>query len=245
MWDPGNTCTTMLSEAVELIQLTIDINAIPRINRTTEKKLVPEIDTNKCLILLESIAFGTVAEEVLLRRYRAPSNLNLRQGIRAYIIRFWKLIRVDFAIILLNAAQPLQDIQRFVSMLCTSVFWDSFGPQLSNEARQRQNESHILDAVTRLLVEVPDVSAEEPGSRRSKIVQLRKEVVYFLGCLVGTERGSKLIISHNSALSKLVRRISDELDDVYDFKGDVRSRCILFPPPHVVIMILNRYHPLY
>ncbi|KAF8426866.1 hypothetical protein EV426DRAFT_423425 [Tirmania nivea] len=204
MWDPGNTCATMLNEAVELIQLTIDVNAMPRINRTTEKKLVSEIDTNKCLILLESIAFGTMAEETLLRR-------------------FWKLIRVDFPFILLNAAQPLQDIQRFVSMLCTSVFGDSFGPQLSNEAQQRQNESHILEGVTRLLVEVPDVGAEEPGSRHSQIVQLRKEVVHFLGCLVGTERGSKLIISHNSAFSRLVRRISDELDYVYDFKGDVRS----------------------
>lgn len=204
MWDPGSTCATMLNEAVELLQLTIDINAMPRINRTTERKLVLEIDTNKCLILLESIAFGTMAEETLLRR-------------------FWKLIRVDFPFILLSAAQPLQDIQRFVSMLCTSVFGDSFGPQLSNEAEQRQNESHILDGVTRLLIEVPDVSAEEPGSRRSKIVQLRKEVVHFLGCLVGTERGSKLLISHNSALSRLVRRVSDELDDIYDFKGDVGS----------------------
>ena len=140
---------------------------------------------------------------------------------------------------MLNATQPLQDIQRFVSMLCTSVFGDSFGPQLSNEAQQRQNESHILDVVTRLLVEVPDVSAEEPGSRRSKIVQLRKEVVHFLGCLVGTERGSKLIIGHNSALSRLVRRISDELDDVYDFKGDVRSRYLLFPPPLMFVCCDN------
>lgn len=77
MWDPGNTCATMLNEAVDLIQLTVDMNAMPRINRTTEKKLVPEIDTNKCLILLESIAFGTMAEEALLRRYRASSNVNL------------------------------------------------------------------------------------------------------------------------------------------------------------------------
>jgi len=67
----------MLNEAVDLIQLTVDMNAMPRINRTTEKKLVPEIDTNKCLILLESIAFGTMAEEALLRRYRASSNVNL------------------------------------------------------------------------------------------------------------------------------------------------------------------------
>ena len=135
---------------------------------------------------------------------------------------------MDFPLILLNAAQPLQDIQRFVSMLCTSVFGDSFGPQLSNEVQQRQTESHILDGVTRLLIEVPDVSAEEPSSRRSKIVQLRKEVVQFLGCLAGTERGSKLIISHNSVLSRLVRRISDELDDVYDFKGEVKCRYVLF-----------------
>jgi len=155
---------------------------------------------------------------------------------------------VDFPFILLNAAQPLQDIQRFVSMLCTSVFGDSFGPQLSSEVQQQQNESHILDVVTRLLVEVPDVSAEEPGSHRSKIVQLRKEVIHFLGCLTGTERGSNLIISHNSALSRLVRRISDELDDVYDYKGDVRSRYVLSLFPLCVAILprtLDSYLLLY
>jgi len=75
MWDPGNTCATLLDEAVNLIQLTIDMNAMPRISRT-ERKLVPEIDTNKCLILLESIALGTMAEETLLRRYTSLFNLN-------------------------------------------------------------------------------------------------------------------------------------------------------------------------
>ena len=127
---------------------------------------------------------------------------------------------------MLNPSQPLDDILRMTSMLCTSVFGDSFGPQVSNEASQRQNDSHILDAASRLLIEVPEVNAGEQATRRSKVIALRKGLLQFLGCLLAMQTGSRLLVDHPTALSRLVRRISDELEEVYDFRGDVDSRLV-------------------
>ena len=127
---------------------------------------------------------------------------------------------------MLNPSQPLNDILSMTSMLCTSVFGDSFGPQVSNETNQHQNESHILDAVSRLLLEVPEVSTSEQATRRSKVITLRKELLQFLGCLLATQAGSRLLVNHPTALSRLARRISDELEEVYDFRGDVDSRLV-------------------
>lgn len=73
MWDHGNICVAILDEAVDLIQRTVDINAIPRYKRTQE--MVPEIDVNKCLALLESIAFGAMVEEQHLRRYHLTEGI--------------------------------------------------------------------------------------------------------------------------------------------------------------------------
>lgn len=125
---------------------------------------------------------------------------------------------------MLSPTQPLEDIRRMASILCTGVFGDSIGPQVGNEAHQRRNESDILDVVTRLLIEAPGVGVEEESTRRSKVVQLRKELVHFLGCVVGIRVESDLMVNHPTALSRLVRRIADELDEVYDFRGDVASR---------------------
>lgn len=235
MWAHGKVSVVILDEAIDLIQYTVDVNAIPRIRQQLDK-LEPEINTANCLTLLESIALGVMVEEAFRRRY-SLSAFSSELIVAYFVFRFWKLIRVDFTLMMLNPSQPLQDIQRMVCLLCTGVFEDTFGPQVSNEAHQRQNESHILDAITRILVDVPDVSAEEQSEQRSKIAQMRKEILHFLGCLAGTERGSRLIIEHLVVLSRLVRRLSDELEEIYDFKGDVGNRLVLS-----TLLCMNRFY---
>ena len=66
MWDHSSTLA-ILDDAVDLIQRTVDINAIARVKRDLEA-LVPEIEVNQCLVLLESIAFGAMEEERSLKR---------------------------------------------------------------------------------------------------------------------------------------------------------------------------------
>ena len=73
MWDHSSTLA-ILDDAVDLIQRTVDINAIARVKRDLES-LVPEIRVNQCLVLLESIAFGALVEEQSLKRYASLENL--------------------------------------------------------------------------------------------------------------------------------------------------------------------------
>ncbi|KAF8457612.1 hypothetical protein BDZ91DRAFT_800548 [Kalaharituber pfeilii] len=77
MYSHGGACTCILDDAVDLLQRTIDINAIPIFKREIDK-LVPEIDVGRCLTVLEFIALNLLAEEQYARR------------------SFWKLIRIDF-----------------------------------------------------------------------------------------------------------------------------------------------------
>ena len=68
MWDQGNVCIGILDEAVDLIQRTVDINAIPRVRQNDLESICPEIDVPKCLVFMESIALGAMLAETHSRR---------------------------------------------------------------------------------------------------------------------------------------------------------------------------------
>ncbi|KAF8472081.1 hypothetical protein BDZ91DRAFT_653093 [Kalaharituber pfeilii] len=202
MYSHGSACTSILDDAVDLLQRTIDVNAIAIFKRDLDK-LVPEIDVDRCLTVLEFIALNSLSEE-------------------QYARRFWKLIRIDFVLMCLNPNQPLATINALLSLLCTSIFMDSFGPQLSNSSQQSQNELHTLEAVTRILVETPDLSAVEMKMRRERLVEVRKGVVGFLGCVVAAmEGGGKRVVESREGLARLVKRVAEEVEALYDFRGGV------------------------
>jgi len=67
-WDQGSKCHWFCEEAVELIQRTVDINAIPTFQKNLSK-IEKDIDVTSCLELLESIALGMVGNEIHVRRY--------------------------------------------------------------------------------------------------------------------------------------------------------------------------------
>ena len=69
MWDQGNVCIGILDDAIDLIQRTVDINAIPRVKQHDLESICQEIDVPKCLILMEAIALGAMVAEVHIRRY--------------------------------------------------------------------------------------------------------------------------------------------------------------------------------
>lgn len=62
VWDQGSTCHHFFEEAVDLIQLTIDINAIP-VLKGDFGKLEHDVDVDACLRLLEGITLGLAGNE--------------------------------------------------------------------------------------------------------------------------------------------------------------------------------------
>ncbi|KAG0129637.1 hypothetical protein HOY82DRAFT_404740 [Tuber indicum] len=104
------------------------------------------------------------------------------------------------------------------SILSTSVTSQSFGPRGSNEAAQRQNESNLLASITRVLSDTPGSATGEPKWDRVEAVELRKEIVQFLGMVAGTSLGNEALAQHQVALPRLSKRIAEELEEVYEWK---------------------------
>ncbi|PWW73947.1 hypothetical protein C7212DRAFT_365446 [Tuber magnatum] len=197
-WDQGGKCHWFCEEAVELIQRTVDINAIPTFQKNYSK-IEKDVDITSCLELLESIALGMVGNEIHVRR-------------------FWHCVRSDFPLILLSPTQPIEHIHRMASILCTSVTSQSFGPRGSNEMAQRQNESNLLASITRVLSDTPGSTTGEPRWDRVEAVELRKEIVQFLGTVAGVKLGIEALAQHQVVLPRLSKRIAEELEEVYEWK---------------------------
>lgn len=198
LWDQGGKCYKFFDEAVFLFQQTVDVNAMPMLRRNTEL-LDEDIDIDLCLRLLEGIALGLFGDEKRIKM-------------------FWKLIRSDFPLMILNPHQRLPHIQRMASLLSTSCLGDSFGSVVSNEMDQRTNEGHLIDAVTKLLVNTPRAILNKPGYTKLEIIGLRKQILQLLGCISGMEIGLSALAKHPTALTRLIKRMADELEEIYECK---------------------------
>jgi hypothetical protein len=131
--------------------------------------------------------------------------------------------------ITLHMRQPLEHIMSMVSILCTSVSDDCFGPACSSQEEQRNTELHLLEAITKLLVELPKEPNPSTAYAASRILQLRSDVLQFIGCLTGSEAGKTALISHKNALPRLSRRISEEVDELYEWRRGQKLRYVLCP----------------
>ncbi|KAL7270683.1 hypothetical protein RUND412_006598 [Rhizina undulata] len=201
-WDQANQATTVhkiLDETVDLVQRTVDINAIPAV-RKKWSLVDKDVDVELCLKILECMALTVVCDDRHARR-------------------LWKLTRSDFPLMMLNLNQPLRHIKRMASILCASVLWEpeSFGPLVSNELDQRANEGNLLEAASRILVDtpIPPPSQAEKYSRE-EILALRSEILQLFGAVMNVDCGVLAIVNHRNALPRLVRRIADDLEEVVD-----------------------------
>lgn len=137
---------------------------------------------------------------------------------------------MDFPLVMLNANQPLRHIKSMVSILSTSCLGDSFGPLSSNEGEQRVNEGHLLDTATRLMTDTPKPMSNEPKYTRAQVMELQREVLQFLGGVAGMEMGVLSLANNQNVLPRLVKRIAEELEEVYEFKSERDQRFVLTYP---------------
>ena len=113
------------------------------------------------------------------------------------------------------------------SILCTSVMNDSFGPITSSN--QRGNEEFLLEAATKPLEMTPKMpSKEREGGTGGgvgggaygamQVLEVRREILQFLGCVCGTESGMLAMARHDNAVSRVAIRVADEVDQCYDWR---------------------------
>jgi hypothetical protein len=127
----------------------------------------------------------------------------------------------------LHIAQPLEVIRRMASILCTSVLNDSFGPITSSN--QRAHEGYLLEAATKPLEMVPRQSGKENRYSAVQVLELRQELLQFLGCVCTIELGMLALAKHERAVLRIAMRVAEELDICYEWRPGEGIRLVPFP----------------
>jgi hypothetical protein len=134
-------------------------------------------------------------------------------------------VRADFPIICLYPAQPIEIMRRIASILCTSAVGDTFGPiTTTNVDVQREHESYLLEAATKPLEVVPRGPMRDSKYDAMEILELRQELVQFLGCVCSIEPGMLALAKHERAAFRLAIRIAEEVDQCYDWRLGEEAR---------------------
>lgn len=200
--------SSLMDELVDLAQRTADINIIPRYKRFKRKTaadnsdnrpLNPNIDTQECLQFLELTVTICSQDDDLVKR-------------------FWRSMRFDFISMLLRNSQDLDDIQITVKLLQTSVRADSFAMIVAPPASQSVSEQHVIDRLSSMLIEVPRTAEDEKPYTPSEISHLRLEILSLVEIMCTKRYCGKAFAKHPSAISRLVRVMHDELNNLYEWR---------------------------
>ncbi|OLL26131.1 hypothetical protein NEOLI_000637 [Neolecta irregularis DAH-3] len=129
---------------------------------------------------------------------------------KSHLLRFWQVLRIDFILMLLNARQDIEIVHGTIKLLMSSVREDDFGPPCSADIRPRHSNL-LLDASTRLLTESSRTLAA------SKKQQVRLDIIDFLHSIAFSgQPGITYLFNSNQVIPRLVKRISAELNSIYD-----------------------------
>jgi hypothetical protein len=204
-----------MDSLVPLAQTTADINAMVQFKRENMSELKPEVSVTDCLSLLHMTALGCVRDD-------------------ADIQRFWRLMRFDFVLMMLNPNQPIEDIHLMLDILSTSVLDSSFGPFVGAPGEeQTTNERHVISRVTGLLLDSPNAEEGKEPYESIEIAQLNQDVLELLGAMCCTEYGGKILALHPNVVARLVKVMNEELESLYDFQDghEIRYTSHTLPCP--------------
>ncbi|MCJ1466481.1 hypothetical protein MMC07_005100 [Pseudocyphellaria aurata] len=206
---PPGTAPLFPDEVIKYAQLTADINMIPRFKRVPAAEIKPEIDTNLCLQILHLMAYDC------LRR-------------KEDIERFWRIMRFDFSVMMLNVAQPIEELHIAISLLRTSVLETSFAMRVTpGDGTQGKSQEHVIERLTRLLLEVPLAMEGASPFEVAGITELRLQVLSLLEAMCDNKHGGEALATHKDVIGRLVRVMNDELGALYDRQYGHEQRCEL------------------
>lgn len=215
--DVPSTVPSLLDHLVPVLQETGDVNGVPRfkywrqhlgqVRQTPLSELQPEVDGTEALSLLYNLAVGC---------------LHMDEAIE----NFWRHIRYDFILMMLNCSQPLQDIVMTLNLLSTGIRPDSFGSILDTEQDRTISENYIIDRVANLLSDIPRLDEGQEAYDPFEVCNMRLEALSFLAAVAfnpvapASDHGSLLIASHPTVLARLIRAMHDEMDTLYLYRPE-------------------------
>lgn len=213
-FDGSSVASDLIDHLVPALQESGDVNGVPRFKhwrrhlgqgrQTPLSELQPEVDGTEALSLLYNLAVECL-------------------HVDEAIDNFWRHIRYDFILMMLNCSQPIPDIIMTLNILSTGIRADSFGSILDTEQDRTLSENYILDRVTNLLSEKPQLDEGQEPYDPFEVCNMRLEALSFLTAVVfnpivpTSEHGSSLIASHPTIVARLIRAMHDELNILYRY----------------------------
>ncbi|KAI9663165.1 MAG: hypothetical protein M1821_008213 [Bathelium mastoideum] len=213
--EPMSLAPDLIKDAVPVIIATVDLVALPIAKAALDPLYnLPEdhailkgkIDVSACLSVLLTISQNS--------SLFPPS-----------ISSFWQQMEFEFVLLLLHKAQPLAHILLMLQLIATSPLETSFGAicgeaTSTNQEKQTQQETALLDRLTSLLIDTPQKQGQQPYSKPD-ILNLRLQVLDVLFALSITRHGTASLARHRYAIGRLIRFLHDAVTNLY----------FLFPPP--------------
>ncbi|RAH44279.1 putative DNA repair protein Rad26 [Aspergillus brunneoviolaceus CBS 621.78] len=205
----------LIEHLIPILQESGDVNGVPRfkhspvsrqnlgqVRKTPLSQLEPLVDSTEALSLLFQLACR-------------------RMHVEREMTTFWRCMRYDFVLMMLNCSQPLRDISLMLSLLSTSIREGSFGSIQNTEQDQIANENYIVDRVANLLSETPQLDEGQDPYLPYEICDMRREALSFLTSVafnsqaLQSTHGSLILASHPTVLARLIRAMHDEVHALY------------------------------
>jgi len=141
-----------------------------------------------------------------------------------HIVRFWRFLHFDMTMMMFTPNQQMADMVLMLKLLSTSTTKNSFGAPSGEEGQDRTIINNILDKLTLFLVKVPSKPQSIERYESEVVSKLRLEVLQLFTSMTRSPYASKFMVSHRDLIGRLVKLISDELDDLYDYKPGREAR---------------------
>ena len=207
--NPIKTAPDLTNELMSLVQATADVILVPRCKKESPRKDRGDISCTECLQVMQMMADDCSCDT-------------------EEIVRFWRTMRFDFIMMLLNFINPLEEIKIMLSMLHTSILDQSFAMIIPpNNGQQDASEAHVIDNLSHLLINTPRTLPGEKPPDAAGICEVRLHVLSLIEAMCDTLHGCETLAKHRLVIGHLVRVMNDELDRVYDYQYGHEQRIAL------------------
>lgn len=207
--NPLKTAPDLINEVMGLVQSTADIILVPRCKKQPPRKDRADVNCSECLQIIQMIAYDCQCDD-------------------QEIIRFWRTMRFDFIMMLLNFVNPLGEIHILLDILHTSILNRSFAMIVPpNNGQQDASEAHIIDNLSHLLINNPRPLIGEEPPDGAEISNLRLEVLSLIEAMCECTHSAEALAKHRLVIGCLVRVMNDELDRVYNYQYGHEQRIAL------------------
>lgn len=197
----------IIDTLLPVVQSTADLIAVPRFQRAKYDHVKKDIDVSACLELMLLAAQGCINDF-------------------EHKTRFWRLVRLDFVLMILSQHQHVEDFCSMLQLLSMSTMRESVGPKAIDQESQKNQMEYILDRISLMLVAHPTAEVGHEKHERSVVADLRLQILHTLEAFCQVPWGGEALSRHRFVIGRLVKVMSDELDCLYDFKAGHKQRSV-------------------